>query len=134
MRQPGHDGQVRVGARAIMTGRQASPRTEVGALPLTPQALLLTPEATDPGPLRERADQFLVDRWRGPSDCGGVHQASEIPAARAVTGIPACAAIPKPPRTVEHLTRSTCGSWNTSAAAQAPAWRDPLLSGRLYTI
>jgi len=95
-----------------MTGRQASARTEVGALPLTPQALLLTPEALlltpeamDPGPLRERADQFLVDRWRGRSDCGGIHQASEIPAARVVTGIPACAAIPKPPRTVEHLTR-----------------------------
>jgi hypothetical protein len=117
-----------------MTGRQASPRTEVGALPLTPQTLLLTPEAMDPGPLRERADQFLVDRWCGRSDCGGVHQASEVPAARAVTGIPACAAIPKPPRTVEHLTRPTCGSWNMSAAAQAPAWRDPLLSGRLYTI
>jgi hypothetical protein len=59
-----------------------------------PAALLLIPEAMDPGPLRERADQLLVDRWRGRSDCDGVHQASEIPVARAVTNIPAFAAIP----------------------------------------
>jgi hypothetical protein len=57
-------------------------------------ALLLIPEATGPGPPRERADQLLVDRWRGRSDCSGVHQASEIPAARAVTNFPAIAAIP----------------------------------------
>ena len=30
-------------------------------------------QTVDPGLLREPADQFLVDRLRGGSDCGGVH-------------------------------------------------------------
>jgi len=101
MRQPGHDGQVRADARFIAAGRQVSSGTEVDAWPLTTQALLLIPQAMDPDPLRECADplrecadRLLVDRWRGRSDCGGVHQASEIPAARAVTSFPASAAIP----------------------------------------
>jgi len=48
------------------------------------RALPLIQGATDPSPLRECADRLLAGRWRGRSDCGGVHQASEIPAARAV--------------------------------------------------
>ena len=111
------------------------------ALPLTlqvlqliPTALLIIPETMDAGSLRECADQTPVDRRRGRSDCGDVHQASEIPAARVVTTFPASAAIPRPPRTVAHLTRPTCGGWNTSAAAQGPTWRDQLLIGGLYTI
>ena len=111
MRQQGRDGQVGAGVRFIVAGRRASLGTGPGRLRLIPAALLLIPEAADPGPLRERADQLLVDRWRGRSDWGGVHQVPEIPAARAVTNFPVFATIPKPPRTVEHLTRPTCGSW-----------------------
>ena len=111
MRQQERDGQVGAGVRFIVAGRRASLGTGLGRLRLIPAALLLIPEAVDPGPLRERADQLLVDRWRGRSDWGGVHQVPEIPAARAVTNFPVFATIPKPPRTVEHLTRPTCGSW-----------------------
>ena len=140
IRQPGHDEQVRASARFIVPGRRVSPGTEVDAPPLTLQVLqliptaLLIPEAMDAGPLRECADQILVDRWRGRSDCGGVHQASEIPAARVVTTFPASAAIPRPPRTVAHLTRPTCGGWNTSAAAQGPRGAPTMNWSSLYDL
>ena len=107
-RQPGHHCRVRADARFIVAGRQVSAGPEESALlalePIAATALLIL-KAMDPSPLREYADQFLVDRWPGRSDCGGVHQASEIPAARAVTRIPAFTAIPQPPRAVPHLTR-----------------------------
>ena len=45
-------------------------------------------QTVDPGLLRELADQLLVDRLRGGSDCGGVHRVSEIPAVRPVTMVP----------------------------------------------
>ena len=54
-----------------------------------PGAAQLIPETVDPGLLRELADEFLVDRLRRGSECGGVHRISGIPAARAVTIIPA---------------------------------------------
>ncbi len=93
MRQQGHSRPRRAGARFIVAGHRASAGTGPGAL-LIVQALPLVQEAMDPGSLRPRADQLLVDRWRSRSDCGGVHQASETPIARAVTNIPAFAAIP----------------------------------------
>ena len=88
IRQQGHDGQADAGDRFIVVGQRASHGTEGGTLPLPgqlipaallliPAALLLIPEAMDPGPLRERADQLLVDRRRGRGDCDSVHQASE---------------------------------------------------------
>ncbi len=148
MRQPRHGGQVCAGARFIVAGRNVSPGTEVDAwplipqalplipqaLPLIPEALPLIPEALDPGPVRKCADQLLVGRWRGRSDCGGVHQASGIPAARAVTSFPASAAIPLASpyhcasnspdlRRLEYFSRSA-----------GPTWRDQLLIGGLYTI
>jgi hypothetical protein len=52
-------------------------------------AAQLIRQTVDPGLLREPADQVLVDRLRGGSDCGGVHRVSEVPAARAVTMVPA---------------------------------------------
>jgi hypothetical protein len=90
--------------------------------------------AIDAGPPRRRAGKLGTDRWRGRSDCGGVHEASENPAAQAATLVPVSAGIPWPPRAVDHPARPTCGSWNIAAAAQGPVWRDQLLDGRLYTI
>jgi len=115
IRQQGHDGQAGAGDRFIVVGQRASHGTEGGTLPLPgqlipaalllipaallliPAALLLIPAAMDPGPLRERADQLLVDRRRGRGDCDSVHQASETSAARTVTGFPAFVAIPSLP-------------------------------------
>ncbi len=77
-----------------LTGAERSmllPRQAAGLIAVT---TLLILEAMNPGPLWERAGQFAVDRRRGRSDCVGIHQASEIPAARAATNIPAFAAIP----------------------------------------
>jgi len=80
MRQPGHGGQVSAPAPFTEASRAASCGTGTSAV--RPVA-----EAGLPG---ERADQFPASRWRDRSDCGGgVHQASKIPAVRAVTTIPA---------------------------------------------
>lgn len=74
----------------IIHASRAWPGIDVCAPPLIPEAM-------HPGALRERTDQLLVRRWRGRSDCGRVHEASEIPAAGAVPCIPASAAIPSLP-------------------------------------
>ena len=74
MRQQARDGQVGAGVRFIVAGRRASLGTGldrlrlIPAAQLYPTALLLIPAAMDAGPLRECADQPLVDRWRGRSD------------------------------------------------------------------
>ena len=129
-----------VGGRFIVADRKVSPGAEGGArrlIPLAglliPLALLLILEATGPGPPSERAGKVVLDRRRGRSDCGDVHQASEDPAAQTVTMVPISAAIPSlpVPLTIDapDLRKLKLGCRSTG-----PVWRDQLLSDRLYTI
>ena len=109
-----------VGGRFIVADRKASPGAEGGArrlIPLAglliPLALLLILEATGPGPPSERAGKVVLDRRRGRSDCGDVHQASEDPAAQTVTMVPISAAIPSlpVPLTIRRARPAEAETW-----------------------
>ncbi len=95
-----------------------------------PGAARLIPEMADPGPLRELADEFQVDRLRDRSDCGGVHRVSEIPAARAVAIIPAlCRHFPASPHRGASGRTLPAEARTPDRTAGAPRGARPTMKG-----
>ena len=129
VRVPGRAGEpVRVPGRAGEPVRVPGRAGEAASGPAG--AAQLIPETVYPGLLSELADEFLADRLRGRSDCGGVHRVSEIPAARAVTAIPARRRhFPTSPYRRASGRALPAEAWTSDGTAGARVAREPTMKG-----